>query len=137
MIEITHSPLEPQEIARRLNLRVHGALVTFAGTSRLYSEGKTVNYLEYEAFQEMAEKKLREVEEGVRSRWPVEDMAIVHRLGRLQIGEPSLVVVVATQHRREAFEACQFAVDTLKETVPIWKKEVWAEGAAWVGGHEG
>ncbi len=133
MVEITERPIAEQEAIDRLRLQIHGAVVTFAGTVRLYSEGKTVHHLEYEAYREMAEKKLQEVEEDVRRRWPaVEDLAIVHRVGRLAVGEASLVVSVAAQHRKQAFEACAYAVDLIKETVPIWKKEVWAEGAVWV-----
>ncbi|MBI2867499.1 MAG: molybdenum cofactor biosynthesis protein MoaE [Chloroflexi bacterium] len=135
MIEIADRPVAPQEVEARLQRAIHGAVVTFAGTVRSPSEGKVVRYLEYEAYPGMAEKKMAQIEAEARARWLLEDIIIVHRIGRLEVGEASLVVAVAAQHRKEAFEACRWAVDTVKETVPVWKKEVWLEGAAWVNCH--
>jgi len=95
-----------------------------------------VRALEYDAHVSLAEKKLREVGDEVRSRYPVTDIGILHRTGHLEIGETSLLVAVSAAHRQEAFEACQYAVDRIKQTVPIWKKEIWEDGSGeWVPGH--
>ncbi|MBI2865977.1 MAG: molybdenum cofactor biosynthesis protein MoaE [Chloroflexi bacterium] len=135
MVEVSHKPLDPQLLMERTARSRDGAVVTFVGLVRDHSEGRRVRYLEYEAYKEMAEAKLRQIVDEVRERWDLEDVSIVHRLGRLQVGEASLVIVVASPHRRPAFEACAYAVDRIKEVVPIWKKEVWEDGERWVG-HE-
>ncbi len=134
MIRITTERLIPQEVIDSLQIGIYGAVVTFVGTVRLYNEGKRVRYLEYEAYPEMAEKKLEEIAGELRQKWDVEDVSIFHRLGRLKVGEASLVVAVATPHRRPGFEACLHAVERIKQVVPIWKKEVWEGGEAWVSG---
>jgi molybdopterin synthase catalytic subunit len=133
MIEITEKPLVPEQVINRVHRKeTHGAVVSFIGIVRGYSAGKKVLFLEYEAYKEMAEKKLREIAEEIKSRWQLEDLAISHRIGHLEVGEPVLVVVVAAPHRQEAFAACQYAIDRLKQIVPIWKKEVWEGGESWV-----
>jgi molybdopterin synthase catalytic subunit len=110
-----------------------GAVVTFLGTVRDLTDGRTTVALDYEAYAEMAEKKMAEIEEETRSRWPVGDMMIVHRLGHLEVGDVSVAVAVSCPHRAQAFEACRYAIDRLKELVPIWKKENWADGSTeWV-----
>jgi len=111
-----------------------GALCLFAGVVRNENVGRRVTHLEYEAYEEMALEVLRDIEAQVRKRWPVSDVRIVHRLGRLEIGEASVAVAVASPHRAEAFDACRFAIDTLKHTAPIWKKEFFEGGEAWVEG---
>jgi molybdopterin synthase catalytic subunit len=111
-----------------------GALCLFVGVVRNENRGRAVVHLEYEAYEEMAESEMEAIEAEVRRRWPVTDVRLVHRLGRMEIGDASVAVAVASPHRGEAFEACRFAIDTLKKTVPIWKKEFYADGAVWLEG---
>lgn len=132
MIEITHRPLNPEEITDRVRRAANGAVVTFLGTTRDFSEGRRVVHLEYEAYADMAYKKLEEIRQELRAEFGVEDVAIAHRIGPVNIGQISLVVAVASPHRREAFLACHEAVNRLKQIVPIWKKEVFEDGARWV-----
>ena len=132
MIEITHQPLKPENITAKVRRDTNGAVVTFLGTTRLFAEGKKVLYLEYEAYEEMALKEMEKIREEICSEWSIEDIAIAHRIGRVDIGEISLVVAVASPHRKEAFYACHQAVDLLKENVPIWKKEFFEDGYHWV-----
>ena len=128
MIELTYGPLVPDQVTAKVRLDRNGAVVTFLGTTRKVSEGRQVRYLEYEAYLEMAVNKLEEIRLEVKERWGTEDVAIGHRLGRLEIEEISLVVAVASTHRKEAFLACQYIVDRIKEMVPIWKKEIFQDG---------
>ena len=108
-------------------------MALFLGTVRDLTGDEVTVFLDYEAYPPMAEKKLAEIEAEVRARWPVGEIAMVHRLGRLGVGEISVAVAVSTPHRADAFAACRFAIDTLKELVPIWKKDVAADGTAeWV-----
>lgn len=132
MVELTERPLDAAALAAALRTTADGATVTFVGTVRDHARGHRVVQLDYEAFGPMALKKMSAIEEEVRRRWPVTDIAIVHRTGSLHVGEASVVVAVTAAHRPEAFEACRHAIDTLKHTVPIWKKEFYAEGEAWV-----
>jgi molybdopterin synthase catalytic subunit len=111
-----------------------GALCLFVGVVRNENGGRGVLCLEYEAYEEMALPLMEEIAVEAGRRWPVSDVRIVHRLGRLEIGEASVAVAVASPHRGEAFEACRYAIDTLKATVPIWKKEFYADGAIWLEG---
>ena len=131
MIEITNEPLDPDAITARVRADTNGAVVTFLGTTRSSTDDRKVLHLEYEAYEPMARKKLAEIADKMRERWEV-DVAIAHRLGRLEIGETSLVVAVASPHRSEAFAACQYSVDRIKQTVPIWKKEFFEGGEVWV-----
>lgn len=133
MYEITEREISVEEVEAKVRHPSCGAITIFVGTVRDVSRGRNVLYLEYEAFKEMAEKKLAEIGEEVRIRWGLERVAITHRVGRLALGEASVVIAVASPHRAEAFEACRYAIETLKETVPIWKKEVWEDGEVWVG----
>ncbi len=114
-----------------------GALALFVGVVRNENAGRGVLYLEYEAYEEMALQELETIATQTRTRWPVSDVRIVHRLGRMEIGEASVAVAVASPHRGYAFEACRFAIDTLKKSVPIWKKEFYADGAVWLEGPGG
>ena len=132
MIEVTHEPLDPEAVTRKVVKDTNGAVVTFLGTTRDNFEGKRVITLEYEAFEEMAVKKLEEIRQGLMAEFQIEDIAIAHRIGRVDIGQISLVVAVASPHRKEAFLACHEAVDRLKSTVPIWKKEIYEDGSRWV-----
>ena len=133
---VTREPLDPQRVTALVQRDESGAVVLFSGVARNTSEGRRVVALEYDAYPEMALSKLREVADDVRARWPITGIAIHHRIGRLEIGEASLLVAVSAAHRREAFEACHYAVDRVKETVLVWKKEIWDDGdGAWVAGH--
>ena len=132
MIEITHQPLKPEETTAKVRKDTNGAVVTFLGTTRLFAEGKAVLYLEYEAYEEMALQEMEKIRQEIQSEWNIEDIAIAHRIGRVDIGQISLVVAVASPHRKDAFYACHRAVDRIKETVPIWKKEFFKDGYHWV-----
>ena len=132
MIEITYDALDPAAITDRVRVRSAGAVITFLGTTRDATADRDVLYLEYEAYEPMAEKKLTEVAEEMMDRWPLTGVAISHRLGRLEITDISLVVAVSSQHRGHAFEAGQYGVDRLKQIVPIWKKEYFRGGEVWV-----
>ena len=115
-----------------------GAVATFVGTTRVdESSGEKVEYLEYEAYRPMADKKLEEIGGEIKKRWEVGHVTIVHRLGRVEPGEPSVVIVVASPRRVSAFEASRYAIDRIKEIVPIWKREVWSDGYVWVGSQVG
>lgn len=114
-----------------------GALSLFVGVVRNQNGGREVLRLEYEAYEEMALSELAAVETEARRRWPVTEVRLVHRLGPLEVGEASVAVAVCSPHREEAFAACRFAIDTLKRTVPIWKKELYADGAVWLEGPHG
>jgi molybdopterin synthase catalytic subunit/molybdopterin converting factor small subunit len=131
-IEVTTDPISTEAVADKVKRDSYGALVTFAGRVRDNSEGQRVLYMEYEAFQEMAQKKLTEIADEVRARWQPLDIAISHRVGRLEVGEVALAIAVASPHRKEAFAACQYAVDRIKEIVPIWKKEIREDGGVWM-----
>ena len=114
-----------------------GATVTFIGTTRDHNDGRQVTRLEYEAYTGMAIAEMRKIGEEARRRWPIERLAIVHRIGVVPIGEASVVIAVSAAHRRAAFEACHFAIDRLKEVVPIWKKEHFDGGEVWIGSQTG
>jgi molybdopterin synthase catalytic subunit len=132
LFEITTEELSVDEVVSRLADPAIGAVITFVGTVRAITEGREVRYLEYEAYPEMAEEVLRQVGDEIRTRWKtIREVAIVHRTGRLQIGEISVVIALSAAHRPEVFDAVHYAIDRLKEIVPIWKKEVWADGAEW------
>ena len=132
MIELTKKPLDPEKITAKVRRDTNGAVVTFLGTTRDNFEGRTVLTLEYEAFDEMAVKKLQEVRQELMAEFGLEQIAISHRIGTVGIGEISLVIAVGSPHRKEAFNACHTAVDRIKEVVPIWKKEVYQDGSRWV-----
>jgi len=134
MIEITNRPIETQSVIDKVVKDSCGAVVTFIGTVRNNSEGKKVLYLEYEAYPEMAKKKLQEISNEAKKRWLLEEVAVTHRLGRMEIGEIAVVIAVSSGHRQPAFEACQYTIDRIKEIVPIWKKEFYEEGSAWIEG---
>jgi molybdopterin synthase catalytic subunit len=131
-VEITEELITPEQVTAQVKRDIHGAVVTFNGVIRNDSEGKKVVSVEYEAFREMAEKKLWELLQEIRTRWGLEDVSITHRVGRLEVGETAVVIAVAAPHRKPAFEACEYAIDRLKQIVPIWKKEVFEEGESWV-----
>ncbi len=133
MFEITDELLTADSVADAVRTDDCGGVVTFLGTVRDLTGDRVTVALDYEAYPAMAEKKMAEIEQETRARWPVGEMALVHRLGRLEVGEVSVAVAVSCPHRAEAFEACRHAIDRLKELVPIWKKENWADGSTeWV-----
>ena len=132
MIEITEQQLDCEKITNLVRRDSNGAVVTFLGNTRDNFEGKDVIRLEYEAYVKMAVKKLEEIRQEMMQEFGIEDIAIAHRIGVVDIGETSLVVAVASPHRTEAFQACHKVVDRVKEIVPIWKKEVYADGSRWV-----
>jgi molybdopterin synthase catalytic subunit len=134
MIELSHDPLSLDRCVRAVRRPESGGLVTFVGMVRDHSDGKTVTHLEYEAYEPMALDKLQQVAHEAEERWPIQALAIQHRLGRLTVGDDAVVVAVACAHRGEAFAACQYVIDRLKEIVPIWKKEFGEDGEVWVGG---
>ena len=132
MIEITEQQLDREKITNLVRRDSNGAVVTFLGNTRDNFEGKDVIRLEYEAYVKMAVKKLEEIRQEMMQEFGIEDIAIAHRIGVVDIGETSLVVAVASPHRTEAFQACHKVVDRVKEIVPIWKKEVYTDGSRWV-----
>lgn len=131
---ITASPLDIDALARLVAGPAHGAVVTFAGTVRDHNAGRRVLFLEYEAFESLAVKTLERIGREAEARWPGCRVAIAHRIGRLEIGEASVAVVAASGHRAEAFEACRFAIERVKQVVPVWKKEHFDGGAVWIEG---
>jgi molybdopterin synthase catalytic subunit len=134
MYRITEEPLSADAIARAVTTPAAGGVAVFLGVVRDNTAGRRVVALEYEAHVPMAEAKLKEIGEAVYGRWPdVQQVAILHRIGRLLVGEASVAIGVSAAHRQEAFEACQYAIDTVKRIVPIWKRELFEDGSAWVG----
>jgi molybdopterin synthase catalytic subunit len=133
--EITRAPIEKAALENRLLTGAAGAVVTFDGVVREQTKGRRVVTLHYEAYEPMAVKEMRKVGAEIRARWPeVLNIGIVHRFGELKITESSIVIVITSPHRKVAFEACHYAIDRVKQTVPIWKKEIFADGEAWVEG---
>ncbi len=130
---LTREPIDPAALLAAVADPRAGAVVLFCGTVREHSRERTVEFLEYEAYEVMAEREMRRIAEEAESRWPALGIAVVHRLGHLEVGEISVAIAVACPHRADAFAAARFIIDTLKQTVPIWKKEVWGEGEEWIG----
>jgi molybdopterin synthase catalytic subunit len=128
MVSLTHSPIDYHALTESVRRPGCGAVCLFLGTVRDLTGDEVTAFLEYEAYPPMAEKKLAEIETEIRTRWPVGEVAMVHRLGKLGVGEISVAVAVSSPHRAEAFEAGRFAIDTLKQVVPIWKKDVAPSG---------
>lgn len=134
LCELVRAPIHSEEIVAQMRAPEDGAVVVFDGIVRNQSGGRQTLYLDYEAYEPMALKKLREISAEARRKYLIHRIALVHRLGRLEIGETSVLVVVSSPHRRAAFDACRFAIDAVKRTVPIWKKEYFQNGAVWVEG---
>lgn len=133
LYEVTESPLSLDALVVTVMQNTSGAVATFLGIVRAFARGRQVSFLEYDAYPEMATATMRLIGEEIRHRWPVDRIAMVHRIGRLGVGEASIAIAIASPHRREALEACAFAIERVKESVPIWKKEVWTDGAEWIG----
>ncbi|MCE9554915.1 MAG: molybdenum cofactor biosynthesis protein MoaE [Planctomycetes bacterium] len=133
MTQLTDNPIDTQAVLAAVATPAAGAVVLFLGTTREFTDGRQTTALDYEAYRPMAEKTLSDLAEEARRRWPIEKLCIVHRLGHVPLGEASVAVAVSTAHRAAAFEAGQWLIDSLKESVPIWKKETWAVGGTeWV-----
>lgn len=137
MVRLVHEPIDVVEALAGVVSERAGAVVTFDGRVRDHAEGRRVKSLYYEAYEPMALSEMRRLCAEASSRWPLEGLAVVHRLGHLEIGESSVFIAVSCSHRADAFEACRFVIDRIKETVPIWKKEFWDDGSAWVEGASG
>ncbi len=129
MFRVTTEPLSVQQVNDLVKRSTDGAVVTFDGIVRNNFDGRPVRYLEYEAYAAMAEKKLAAIGAEVRQKFAIGEIAMMHRIGRLEIGESSIVIAVAAPHRHAAFEACAYAMDRVKAEVPVWKKESFADGA--------
>jgi molybdopterin synthase catalytic subunit len=133
-LELVKSPINFDGLLRFVRAEKDGAIVTFDGFVRNESHGRTTEYLEYEAYEAMALTKMQEIATDLHDKFAIHRLAMVHRLGRLEIGETSVFIAVSAPHRAAAFDACRYAIDTLKKTVPIWKKEYFADGAVWADG---
>jgi molybdopterin synthase catalytic subunit len=134
LIQLTREPLDRNALVAAVSHSSVGGIVVFEGVVRDNARGKQVRYLEYDVYEEMAEQQIRSIIAEAEQRWGVDRVAVAHRFGRLEIGEASVIIVVASPHRGEAFDACRYIIDTLKTTVPIWKKEVATNGEEWVEG---
>ena len=134
---ITRETIDAAGIGRDLLVGGDGAICTFEGVVRNNSKGRETRHLVYESYESMALSKLAEIGECVQNTWEIDSIGIAHRLGRLEIGETSVAVVVTSAHRRAAFDACHYAIDRLKKIVPIWKKEYFSDGEVWVEGQSG
>jgi len=133
MVSLTDKPIDAAAVLCQVASNDAGAVVLFLGTTREFTQGRRTISLDYECYPEMAEKKLTELEVEARRRWPLRGCSIVHRLGHLELGEASIAIAVSSPHRHDAFAAGQWLIDTIKEVVPIWKQENWADGTSeWV-----
>jgi molybdopterin synthase catalytic subunit len=133
MIELTEYPIDVPKLLEHVSHPAAGGVALFVGTARNHSHGKEVRWLEYETYLPMAVKTMTQIADEAATRWKLQAIAMVHRVGKVGIGEASIAIAVSSAHRNEAFEACRFAIDTLKKIVPIWKKEIYADGEVWVG----
>ena len=134
VFQLVREPVDVPSLIRHVRAPEDGAIVTFDGFVRNQSNGRPTLYLDYEAYEPMALAKMREIGAQLHEKYRIHRVAIVHRLGRLEIGETSVFIAVSAPHRAAAFDACRFAIDTLKRTVPIWKKEYFEDGAVWADG---
>ncbi|MFP6641768.1 MAG: molybdenum cofactor biosynthesis protein MoaE [Myxococcota bacterium] len=132
---LSEAPLVERDVVARVAGDDAGGVVTFVGTVRNRARGHEIKHLEYEAYPEMAEREMEKIAVEAAERWPGVRVAMAHRVGRLEIGDAAVIIAACAPHRGEAFEACRFCIDTLKQTVPIWKKEVAVDGAYWVDDH--
>jgi molybdopterin synthase catalytic subunit len=133
MIQITDKPISPEQVVADIKTSGSGCVVTYVGLIRDNSRGKPVLSVEYEDKDGLAEERLREIAEEIKRQWPVENVAIWHRVGRLEVGDINLIVAIAAAHRSEGFAACQFAIDRFKEALPTGKKETYGDGTTWTG----
>lgn len=136
LIRVTDEVLSTEQAITAVESRSAGAIDVFLGVVRNTSLGRMVSYLEYDAYPSMAEKVMREIAEEAKERFALESCAVLHRTGRLEIGEASLLIAVSSAHRAKAFESCHWLVNEVKRRVPVWKKEVWEDGESWIEGPE-
>jgi len=133
MVELTNAPIDPQRVLLEVQSTQAGAVVLFLGTTREFTAGRRTERLSYEAYADMARQQLEQLETQARAQWPLVGCALVHRLGDVGLGEASVAVAVSSPHRRDAFAAAEWLMDRLKQDVPIWKQEHWADGSSeWV-----
>jgi molybdopterin synthase catalytic subunit len=137
MFRVTDKPIDLNELVAYVTDGEAGAIATFVGTTRNNNEGRRVIALDYDGYAEMAEKELARIGADAKAKWPICRMAIVHRLGPVKITEASVIIAVSAGHRDAAFAACRFAIEEIKKTVPIWKKEVYEGGEVWIGTQTG
>lgn len=133
MFEIVSEPITVEELIQKVTCREAGAITTFIGTVREWTHGRKTIYLEYQAYVPMAIKRLAEIGDEVKAKWPDTVCAVTHRIGRLDISEVAVVIVVSSPHRKAAYEANEYIIERIKEIVPIWKKEHWEDGETWIG----
>ncbi|MBP3952984.1 molybdenum cofactor biosynthesis protein MoaE [Bacillus suaedae] len=133
LFEIKHEPLLVEELVEKVTRRDCGAISTFIGTVRELTHGKKTLKLEYQAYEPMAVKMLIHIGQEVQEKWPQSTIAISHRVGMLQISDIAVIIAVSTPHRKAAYEANEYAMERIKEIVPIWKKEYWEDGTKWIG----
>ncbi len=134
-VAIQKEPLDESAILKNLGTDADGAVVAFVGRARNFSEGKEVLYLEYEVYESMARSELEKICTTAVERWALSGCTVVHRYGRVGIGEASIFIAVSSPHRKESFAATMFIIDTIKQTVPIWKKEYYSDGSRWISAH--
>ncbi len=130
---VTDVPIKPENVSAKVESRDAGAVTIFCGTVREWTKGRKTLYLEYQAYESMAVKKLAEIGEQVQEKWPAAKVAITHRVGRLEISDLAVVIAVSSPHRKAAYEANEFVIEQIKKIVPIWKKEHWEDGELWIG----
>lgn len=134
-IHLTEEPLSPADLYTLVQSESCGAIDMFIGTVRNQTQGRDVERLDFEAYAPMAVRQMRKIADRIRDTWPIDQIAIHHRIGTLQIGDIAVIIAVSTPHRAASFDACRFAIDSLKESVPIWKKEIFTDGEQWVAAH--
>lgn len=135
MVGITQSELDIKAISEQVYNDQSGAVSVFVGNVRNATNGRKVMRLEFECYEKMALLEMRKIVEAAKEKWPITASTIVHRIGNLAIGDTAVIIAVATPHRADSFAACQYMIDTLKQTVPIWKKEIFEDGEVWVSAH--
>lgn len=133
LYEITDQPIDPQEVMQKVIRSEAGAVTLFSGIVREWTKGKRTLYLEYQAYEKMAVKQLARIGEEIEQQWPETRSAITHRIGHLNISDAAVVIAVSSPHRKAAYEANEYAIQRIKEIVPIWKKEIWEDGSEWIG----
>lgn len=131
-IRFQTQPIDAAAAYKELGARKDGAILSFIGIPREDSNGKTVSYLEYEVYEDMASKEMQKIVDQAFANWPITDCLVIHRYGKVDIGEASIFIGVSSPHRDEAFKAVRYIIDTIKKTVPVWKKEVYADGSSWI-----
>lgn len=133
LFEITSEPIKVDQLIKKVESRNTGAMTTFIGTVREWTKGKRTLYLEYQAYIPMAEKMLKTIGDEIQRKWPDTKIAITHRIGRLDISDIAVCIAVSSPHRKAAYEANEYAIERIKQIVPIWKKEHWENGETWIG----